>query len=264
MSKKIIFKKKVVDVNGRLQTVIKPMNYYVTDEQLKKQKSIDTKYGSIAIEKLNNTGKIKTESNKDVYVFNETFIDKYQRMNKLAQTIPLKDIGYIITFTGLNKNSVVGEAGCGSGGVSCFLANFVKEIMSYDINDSHIEVTRSNAKFLDLNNLTVLKKDIYSEEIDVNDEFFDLFILDLPDPEKAIFKIISKLKIGGFIVSYSPSINQNYDLVNALTKNELDNLEIIKTVEVVVRNWDIRLGVSKPDELEITHSGFLSFFRRVC
>ena len=70
-------------------------------------------------------------------------------------------IGAIITETGINKDSKVLDAGSGSGALSCYLAHIVKEVITYDIEDTAIKTTRENIKFLDLKNIKIRKKDIY-------------------------------------------------------------------------------------------------------
>jgi len=252
MAKKIIFQKKVKEIEGREHTVIKPMTYGADGT-----KDIDTKYGKITKDQLQQTGKIKTSLDKDAYVIEESFIDKYRNMPRLAQTIPLKDIGFIITSAGLNKDSIVGESGCGSGGVSCFLANIVKEIKSYDINDKHIDITKQNLKSLNINNVYVTKASVY-ESLDIEDGYFDVFILDVPEPKKAM-NVFDKIKIGGFVVSYSPSISQNLEFVNSLP----ENMQLIKTIEVLNRKWKLHNDIVKPEELEINHSGFMTLIRRL-
>ncbi|MEM4756197.1 MAG: tRNA methyltransferase, partial [Candidatus Woesearchaeota archaeon] len=44
-----------------------------------------------------------------------TFLDLYSKIKRKAQTIPLKDLGMILAYTGVGKESTVVEAGTGSG-----------------------------------------------------------------------------------------------------------------------------------------------------
>lgn len=260
MSKKLIFKKKIEIVDDREQVVIKPIRYSISTDDLENKKTIDTKYGSVNIDDVKKNTKVKTSMGKFAYVLDENFIDKYQRIKKLAQTIPPKDIGYIITTTGIGKNSIVGESGCGSGGVSLFLANFVKEVRSYDINDLHIELTKKNLKFLGFDNVIIENSNVYAP-LNVADNYFDIFILDVPEPINAFNNVISKVKVGGFIISYSPSITQNLKLINFV--ETIDDVEIIKTNEILNRVWKLHKDVAKPLDLEIGHSGFMTLFRRL-
>ena len=74
------------------------------------------------------------------------------------------------------------------------------------------------------------------------------------DTEKA-------LKIGGFLVSYSPSVPQVMDFVNIISKNK--EFLILKTIEVIERKWEVDERKVRPVSQSIGHSGFLTFVRRV-
>ncbi len=67
-------------------------------------------------------------------MFSPSFIDHYKRIQRKAQIVLLKDIGLIIAETGINKNSIVVDAGAGSGALCCFLANYVKKIYTHMYN----------------------------------------------------------------------------------------------------------------------------------
>src|SRR3989338_8720801 len=74
------------------------------------------------------SGKIKTNTGKEFTIFNPFFIDLYRKIKRDAQIIPLKDIGLIVSETGVNNKSKVVDAGAGSGALACFLANIAKEV----------------------------------------------------------------------------------------------------------------------------------------
>ena len=85
--------------------------------------------------------------------------------------------------------------------------------------------------------------------------------MDLPEPWKAINAAKNGLKIGGFLVSYSPSIPQNMDFINKINKDE--DFVHIKTSEVIERTWEIDGRKVRPRSQQIGHSGFISFTRRI-
>ena len=63
------------------------------------------------------------------------------------------------------------------------------------------------------------------------------------------------------MVSYSPSIPQVIDFVNAVRKNE--SFVYLKTVEIIEREWEVEERRVRPKSKGIGHSGFLSFARKV-
>ena len=142
--------------------------------------------------------------------------------------------------------------------MACFLANISKEVTTYDIRDDFIKVVEENKKLLNLKNLKIKNKNIY-EGIDEKD--IDLIVLDLPEPWKAIDSANNALKIGGFLVSYSPSISQTVDFVNAIIQNK--NFVHIKTIEIIEREWEVNQRIVRPKTTQVVHTGFLSFVRRI-
>lgn len=249
-------KKEFIKELNKEVTISKQRAYYVSDitkdfhgaEGIVTKKDLKKKDGSV----------VKTNTNKEFVVFSSSFIDDYKRIKRGPQIIPLKDIGVIIAETGLGKKSRVLEAGTGSGAVACFLANFVKEVISYDIKKEHIQIAKENVKFLELKNVTIKNKNIYKEVDAVN---VDLVILDLPEPWNAIRSAEKALKIGGFIVSYSPTIPQVIDFVNTISTSK--NFIVQKTIEIIQRSWDVRDRKVRPKSSGICHSGFLTFVRKI-
>lgn len=228
-------------------------------------KSLDedlhTQYGFVKKEELKKAKDgdlLKSNTEKEFFVFSPSFIDLYRKIRRDAQIIPLKDIGFIVAETGINRESKILDAGSGSGALACFLASIADEVITYEIREDFIEIVKSNIEFLELKNVKVKKKDIYEE---IDDKNMDAVILDVPEPWKAIENCSKALKPGGFLVSYSPSIPQVADFVNTVKKNE--NFVYLKTCEITEREWEVEERKVRPKSAAIGHSGFLSFARKV-
>ena len=222
---------------------------------------LHTQYGFIKKEDLKKAKEgdlLKSNTSKEFFVFNPSFIDLYRKIKRDAQIIPLKDIGYIIAETGISKESKVLDAGSGSGALACFLASIAKEVVTYEIRDDFMEIVKSNIEFLNLKNIKIKKKNIYEE---IEDKNVDVAILDVPEPWKALANCAKALKPGGFLVSYSPSVPQVADFVNELRKN--DNFVYLKTAEIIEREWEVEERKVRPKSSAIGHSGFISFARKV-
>ena len=225
------------------------------------ESDVHTQYGFVKkedIEKSNEGDLLKSNTEKEFFVFNPSFIDLYRKIKRDAQIIPLKDIGFIIAETGINRESKVLDAGSGSGALACFLASIAKEVITYEIRDDFIDIVKSNIEFLQLKNIKIKNKNIYEE---MDDTDIDVIILDVPEPWKAIENCSKALKPGGFLVSYSPSIPQVADFVNALRKNEI--FVYLKTCEITEREWEVEERKVRPKSAAIGHSGFMSFARKV-
>lgn len=222
---------------------------------------LHTQYGFIKSEdlkKAKNGDLLRSNTEKEFRVFDPSFIDLYRRIKRDAQIIPLKDIGFIIAETGINKESKVLDAGSGSGALACFLASIAKEIITYEIREDFIEIVRKNIDFLNLKNINIKKIDIFQN---IDDEDVDVVVLDVPEPWKALESCSKALKPGGFLASYSPSIPQVADFVNALKQNE--NFVYMKTAEITEREWEVEERKVRPKSKGLGHSGFMSFARKV-
>ena len=201
---------------------------------------------------------VKSSKNKEFFIFDASFIDSYKGIKKLAQTIPLKDLGFILAETGISKSSVVVDTGSGSGGSACFLARYVKKVYSFDINENNIRQTEENASHFNLKNVVVKKADAY-KKLPVKNA--DIVLLDLPEPWRAIGPSDTTLKVGGFMIAYCPQITQAQQFINGIL--EQGNYIHVKSVEIVERDWKIEGQIVRPRSLSNIHSGFVTIVRKI-
>ena len=249
-------KKEFVKDLNRIVKIDRPRKYLIQDiskdfhckEGVMLKKDLKKKDGS----------KIKTNIKKEFTLLTADFIDIYKKIKRSAQIVSLKDIGLIIAETGINKTSKVVDAGAGSGALACFLANICKEVTTYEIRDDFLKIVKENKEKLNLKNLKIKKKDIYKA---IHEKNVDLITLDIPEPWKALDSAKKALKVGGFLVSYSPTIPPIVDFVNIVNKN--DNFIHLKTIELIKREWEIEGRKVRPITTQNVHTGFLSFVRRI-
>ena len=228
--------------------------FYVPDDS----KDYHMQYGTVKKEEFANTITHSNAKQKTLYIIDAGFIDNYRRLKRLAQIMHPKELGIIMGETGLGPDSTIIEAGSGSGAASCFFARYVKQVISYDINREHQAVAKENAVNIGLNNITFKEGDI-AKEIEEKDA--DLLLLDIPEPWTAIGTAASCLKNGGFFVTYSPTILQVHQAVTETDARQ--DFIYLKTVEIIEREWHIQGKSVRPKMQNITHTGFLSFFRKV-
>lgn len=249
-------KKEFIEELDREVQVVKEKNIFVTDTD----NDFHTEDGVISKEDLHKPDGTIIESShrKKFTILSPTFIDHYKRIERLAQVIPLKDIGLIIAETGIGKDSIVVDSGSGSGALSTLLAHVCKSVSTYDIREDHLEAVRRNIETLGLNNIKAGLGNFYEG---VPDTDADLLTLDLPEPWLALDSAARTLKIGGFMVSYSPCITQVNDFADAVRKDE--RFLYLKTIEIIERPWDVDRRKVRPKTTGIGHSGFMTFARRI-
>ena len=181
-------------------------------------------------------------------IMTANFLDNLERIKTGAATTNLKDVGAILTYSGIDKNSVIAEAGTGSGHLSAVLSRFVKRIDSYEKNKDFFELSKKNLEGLNVDNVKLHNNDI--SELKGK---YDLIILDLMNPWD--YDLKENLKNGCYLVAYLPNITQVRALVNE------SKLFHEKTIEILEREWyvDDRL---RPKNFKLGHSAFLVFLRK--
>lgn len=240
-----------------MKTIIKDSKKFLIKDT---SKDFHSQFGVISKDDLQKTGKALTGKGDTISIFEPSFIDLYEKIKRNAQIITLKDIGTIITETGITKNHVILEAGSGSGSLTMFLANFSKKVISYDIREDHQKTAIENINLANLKNVEFKICDV-REKIDEKD--VDIIILDMPDPWNALENAKNALKLGGFLVIYSPTIPQVQDTVNKLKEDFKDDFIFLKTLENIQRPWEIDKRKVRPVSSYINHTAFLTFARKI-
>ncbi len=254
---KVLFrkgKKQYFEDLGKEVTIVKEREYFVKDET----KDFHTEKGVIKKSDFKKKGEVKSTKGAEFQIIDAQFIDLYKRIKRIAQIIPRKDVGYIITETGIGKDSIIVDSGSGSGGLSLFLAHIAKKVTTYDIKQAHVDLVNDNIKFLNLKNIKAKQHNIYKS---IKEKSVDILTLDLPEPWKVLKHAEKALKSGGYIVSYSPCIPQVIEFVNALDKHT--SFLHTKTVEIIEREWEVTGRKVRPKSRMMGHSGFLSFVRKI-
>ncbi|MBI2663852.1 hypothetical protein HYX10_00735 [Candidatus Woesearchaeota archaeon] len=137
------------------------------------------------------------------------------------------------------------------------MANIAKKVVSYEVRKDFAAVAAENVKLLQLKNISIKIKNVYDG---IEEENADLITFDLPEPWKALKAAEKALKVGGFIVSYSPTTSQVSDFVKAAKNTSLLHM---KTIEIIQREWEFDERIVRPKSQPIGHSGFITFLRKI-
>ncbi len=241
-------------MNTRMLVTENGETYFIKDISL----DYHFKYGYIRTKDLQEDG-VLIQSSKGIFcsLFQPSFSDMYKRIKRVAQIITPKDAGFILAETLVGRDSVCVDAGGGSGGLSCFLARYVKKIYCYDIREDHIKIIKQNKEFLGLKNLIIKQGDIYKR---IPHKNVDLITLDVPEPYLCLDLVSKALKPGGFLVTYVPCTNQLLDISNAVKDHK--DFFFIKHVEIQQRYWKASGTSIRPETQGPIHTGFISIIRR--
>ena len=188
--------------------------------------------------------------------------DYILHMSRKTQIIYPEDTGLILVYSGIGPGSVIVEAGCGSGALTCILGNFVSpngHIYSYDINEKSIKRAKLNVKKAELEDVvTIQYGDILND--DLQHKNVDVVVLDMATPWNAIEKIKNYLKYSGTVVSFSPTIEQVKKTVSAMKSQ---NFIEVNTYELIKRKIQVKENATRPEVRMIGHTGYLTFGRKI-
>ena len=196
------------------------------------------------------------------YVFKPLPSDYVLHMGRKTQIIYPEDAGLILIYSGIGPGSMVIEAGCGSGGLTCILGNFVRpngHIFSYDIREKSLKEAEKNVFRANLQDVVTIKKgDILTDNLDHKN--VDSVVLDMPQPWKAIEKVQHYLKLSGTLVSFSPTIEQVKKTTFALRDTKFFD---INSYELIKRRLQVKENATRPEVRMIGHTGYITFARKI-
>jgi len=245
---------------GELVLLLSEESSYLTEVR---KEEIHTRDGIFNLNELSKKkfgGYIKTHLNKKFSIIKPNISDILEKkVKRLPQIIMPKDAGLILAYTGLQQATLIVDAGTGSGFLAMFLANYIKpgRVVTYEKNKRFLKVAKENIRLSGLSKFIRLKqKDITK---DIAERNVDLVTLDMKSAEKVVKYAYKALKPGGWLVVYSPYIDQVSAVIKEIKKKSFCN---IKTVENIVREWQTEKNI-RPKTIGLMHTGFLTFARKV-
>jgi len=253
MPKIVVKRERTAVIDGQERVVSKGAQYYVADTG----RDFSTEFCNIPKELLqqDRTHKI---GNHEFCVFEATPGDEQLRLARDVQLITIKDLGFIGARIGAHKGMLFAEAGTGSGGATCYFAPLVKHVYSYDVRANSAEKVQKDLARLGFSNVTLATGSVYEPEA-IGCRDVDAFLLDVPEPWNAWETMRQCVKIGGYVVGYTPSANQLQQFCNAAPRDFLQE----DACELILREWKVRGLVVRPSTADFGHTAFLSFFRRI-
>lgn len=198
-------------------------------------------------------------------VLRPTLAEFVLEMPRGAQVVYPKDLGAILIGADIFPGARVLEAGTGSGALTMTLLRAVGpggRVVSYEVRDEFARIAEQNIRrFLGAaDTLVPRRQDIYAGILR-EDAPLDRIILDVPEPWRVAGHAVEALIPGGIFCSYVPTVPQVVQTTEAL--RHTGAFDLIETVEMLLRPWNIEGLSVRPAHRMVAHTGFLTTARRV-
>jgi tRNA (adenine57-N1/adenine58-N1)-methyltransferase len=182
------------------------------------------------------------------------FPEILKKCKRGPQVVLPKDIGVILAYSGVGKNSLVVDAGAGSGWLAVSLANVAKKVVSYEWREEFAELAEKNAKRAGVEGTLEIKRKSVLDGIDEREA--DLVTLDLADSDKAVAHAHEALRRGGMLFGYLPHVEQARKFFEAC---EAAGFSDIQMMEAINRSYLVRAAGVRPENTGLTHTAYIVF-----
>jgi len=203
---------------------------------------------------------VTTTLGDELTILEPTIEDLIMKLARKTQVIYPKDLGLIALKLGVHAGSRVVETGTGSGATTALMAYLVQPtgmVFTYDLNPEFQEVAKKNIDRVGLSNFVTFK--LADSRLGFGETGFDAGILDVGDPWEVIGSMKASLKPSAPMAAITPTTNQAERLV---AKMKEEGFVAIETVEILLRHLEARVGMTRPSNIMVGHTAYLTFGRK--
>jgi tRNA (adenine57-N1/adenine58-N1)-methyltransferase len=194
-------------------------------------------------------------------VLRPSLMDRIDSITRKAQIVLPKDAAAIVVNCDIRSGCTVVEGGTGSGALTIVLANFVQpdgKVISYEPRKDFQRVAEENLRRSGMLDACILREGDVTKDVEETDA--DAFVLDIPNPWKAIEPAFRALRPGGYFASYVPTMNQVERTVRGLEDSPFIE---IRTTETLEREMVVGEMGMRPSFKMLGHTGYLTSARKV-
>ncbi|QQG49040.1 MAG: tRNA (adenine-N1)-methyltransferase [archaeon] len=203
--------------------------------------------------------RVATTLGDELTILRPTIEDLIMKAARKTQVVYPKDLGLIVVKLGVRSGSHIVETGTGSGATTALMAHLVSpggKVHTYDINPEFQEVAKRNLSRLGLSQYVDFKIADSRSGFDVTS--MDAGVLDVGDPWEVVASMRRALKPSAPMVAITPTTNQAEKLV---AKMKEEGFVAIETIEVLTRFLEARVGMTRPSNIMVGHTAYLTFGR---
>ena len=203
--------------------------------------------------------RVLTTMGDELAVLKPTIEDLVMKLARRTQVIYPKDLGLMMVKLGVHSGSRVLETGTGSGATTALMAYLVQPggmVFTYDINPDFQAVARKNLERLGLSSSVTFK--IADSRLGFDEGGMDAAVLDVGDPWEVVSSMRKALKPSAPMAAVTPTTNQAERLVARMKE---EGFVAIETLEIMMRNLEARVGMTRPSNHMIGHTAYFTFGR---
>ncbi|MDG6901509.1 MAG: tRNA (adenine-N1)-methyltransferase [Nitrososphaerota archaeon] len=202
---------------------------------------------------------VTTTMGDELTILEPTIEDLVMKLARKTQVIYPKDLGLMAVKLGVHAGSRVIETGTGSGATTALMAYLVQPtgmVYTYDLNPEFQEVAKRNIEKLGLSKFVTFT--VGDSREGFKEQGMDAGILDVGDPWEVIHSMRESLKPSAPMAAVTPTTNQAEKLVAKMKEEGFVNVE---TLEILLRNLEARVGMTRPSNIMVGHTAYLTFGR---
>jgi tRNA (adenine57-N1/adenine58-N1)-methyltransferase catalytic subunit len=163
-----------------------------------------------------------------------------------------RDIGLVITYTGMNRTDTVLDSGTGTGIAAIYFGGIAQKVTTCEVRPDFARIAEANIRDAGLANVEVLASDVLEIQGSYDIVHFDMTI----NPEH-IRHAHSLLKPGGYLACYTPFIEYLF-----VVMDEAEPLfSELKSVECIEREMSRTKRGTRPST-RVGHTGYLTIARK--
>ena len=200
-----------------------------------------------------------TTMGDELAILRPTIEDLTMKLARKTQVIYPKDLGLMVVKLGVRSGSKVVETGTGSGATTALLAYLVQPggmVWTYDINPDFQSVAKKNIEKLGLSDFVAFRS--ADSRLGFGEGGFDAGVLDVGDPWEVVASMKASLKPSAPMAAVTPTTNQAEKLV---AKMKDEGFVAVETVEILLRHLEARVGMTRPSNIMVGHTAYLTFGR---
>jgi tRNA (adenine57-N1/adenine58-N1)-methyltransferase len=202
---------------------------------------------------------VTTTLGDSLTILKPTIEDLVMKMTRKTQVVYPKDLGLIIVKLGIHAGSRVIETGTGTGATTALMAYLVQPggmVYTYDIRPDFQEIARKNIEKLGLSKYVAFF--VGDSRLGFGERDMDAGVLDVGDPWDVVHSMKESLRPSAPLVAITPTTNQAEKLVAKMAEEGFVSIE---TVELLLRHLEARVGMTRPSNIMVGHTAYLTFGR---